>query len=250
MTQQSRKSSTSRPKLVVENLDPTAEQSEQQPVTETTTPQPELFADAVQETSQIVDDEAVLDEYERLAADALLDDDDGDEPGAKDEIAAPIIEKNLPRFANFMSNPVTFNLWGVSDRQGMDELLYVTTKSFAPNFEDDVDLRRVRFFETVTTDGVGRLVWCFVPEKGTRKPNSWMTSKLAALEHSQKQWTTMRSRKKLQQYTYRPSNKDYGVPKFSGRTPAQWIAELHKAGMLVTDKNHRYYKKATDTTEE
>jgi hypothetical protein len=131
----------------------------------------------------------------------------------------------------------------------MDELLFVATKSFAPNFEDDVDLRRVRFFETVTTDGVIRLVWCFEPEKGTRKPNTWLTSKLEALQQSQKQWTTMRSRKKLQQYTYRPSRKQevYGEPKFSGRTPAQWIAELRKLGMLVENRDHPYYKKATDS---
>jgi hypothetical protein len=78
-----------------------------------------------------------------------------------------------------------------------------------------------------------------------------MTSKLAALEHSQKQWTTMRSRKKLQQYTYRPSRKqkEYGEPRFSGRTPAQWVAELRKQGMMVEDKNHPYYKKATDSEE-
>jgi len=193
-------------------------------------------------------DESVLDEFERLAADTILDDDDGDEPGAKDEIAAPLVEKNLPRFANFMSSPVTFALWGVTDRQGMDDLIVVTTKSFAPNFDEDVDLRRVRFFETVTApDGVTRLVWCFEPEKGSRKPNSWITSKMAALEHSQKQWTTMRSRKKLQQYTYRPSRKNYGEPKFSGRTPVQWVAELRKLGMLVESKDHPYYKKASDT---
>jgi hypothetical protein len=193
-------------------------------------------------------DETVLDEFERLAADTILEDDDGDEPGAKDEIAEPLIEKNLPKFANFMSSPTTFTLWGATDREGMDELLIIATKSFAPKFEDDVDLRRVRFFETVTTDGVVRLVWCFVPEKGGRKPNSWLTSKLAALEHSQKQWTTMRSRRKLQQYTYRPSRRqDYSGPKFSGRTPAEWVAELRKMGMLAEDERHPYFKKATDT---
>jgi hypothetical protein len=194
-------------------------------------------------------DQALLDEYERLAADTLLDDDDGDEPSSKAEISAPLIEKNLPKFANFRANSATINLWGASDRQGLEELIYVTTKSFAPNFEDDVDLRRVRFFETVTSDRVVRLVWCFVPEQGTRKPNSWMASKLAALEHAQTVWTTMRSRKKLQQYTYRPASKDYGKPVFSGRTPIEWVMELRKSGMLVEDKTHPYYKKATDTEE-
>ena len=204
--------------------------------------------DGTDDVEQQHNDEAVLDEYERLAANTILDDDDGEEPGAKDEIAAPLIEKNLPKFANFMSSSVTFALWGVTDRQGMDDLLVVVTKSFAPEFEDDVDLRRVRFFETVTTDGVVRLVWCFEPEKGGRKPNGWLASKLAALEHSQKQWTTMRSRKKLQQYTYRPSRRqDYGEPKFSGRTPVQWVTELRKMGMLAENKDHPYFKKATDT---
>ena len=108
----------------------------------------------------------------------------------------------------------------------------------------------MRFFETVTTDGVVRLVWCFLPEKGGRQPNEWITSKLAALEHAQKLWTTMRSRTKLQQFTYRPSRKqeeEHGVPKFSGRTPQQWIAELHKLGMLVVGKDHAFYRKATDS---
>lgn len=194
-------------------------------------------------------DEAVLDEFEQLAADTILDDDDGDEPGAKDEITTPLVEKNLPRFANFRSNPRTFDLWGTTDRQGMDDLLFITTKQFAPNFEEDVELRRVRFFETVTTDGVSRLIYCFVPEKTGRKPNTWLTSKLAALEHGKTRWTTMRSRKKLQQYTYRPSSKDYGEPKFSGLSPGQHVANLRKLGLVVDSKDHPFYKKATDTEE-
>jgi hypothetical protein len=131
----------------------------------------------------------------------------------------------------------------------MDDLLYVTTKSFALYFEEDVELRRVRFFETVTTDGVIRLVWCFVPEKGGRSPNNWLTSKLAALEHAQSQWTTMRSRMKLGQYTYRPAakQKEHGEPKFSGRTKTQWVAELKKLGLLVDSKGHEFYRKATDS---
>jgi hypothetical protein len=195
------------------------------------------------------DDAAVLDEFEQLAADTILDDDDGDEPGAKDEISTPLVVKNLPRFANFRSNKKTFDLWGTTDRQGIDDLVYLTTKSFAPNFEDDVDLRRIRFFETVTTDGVVRLVYCFLPEKIGRMPNTWTVSKLAALEMSQSQWTTMRSRKKLQQYTYRPSSKDYGEPKFSGLTPAQHVANLRKLGLLVDNKDHPFYRKATDREE-
>jgi len=193
-------------------------------------------------------DEARLDEFEQLARDTILDDQDGDEPGAEEEINSPLVEKNLPRFAHFRSNPVTFELWGAIDRQGMDELVFVTTKKFAPNFEDDVDLRRIRFYETVTApDGVVRLIYAFVPETTGKKPNTWLTSKIAALESSKMQWTTMRSRKKQQQYAYRPSRNDYGEPKFSGRTPGQWIAELQKLGMLVDSEDHPFYKKATDT---
>jgi hypothetical protein len=198
---------------------------------------------------RVHDDDAALDEFEQLAADTILDDDDGDEPGAKDEVSELLVEKKLPRFANFQSNPVTFELWGAADRQGMDDMVYVTTKSFAPHFEDDVDLQRVRFYETVTTDGVIRLIYCFVPEKIGRKPNTAQTSKLAALEASKTQWTTMRWRKKLMQYTYRPSRKDYGAPKFSGLTPPQFVAKLKEQGLLVVSKDHPYYKKATDTEE-
>jgi hypothetical protein len=192
---------------------------------------------------------AALDAFEVLAADAILDDDEGDVPGDKDEISRPLVVKKLPRFAVFRASQTTFDLWGTSDQQGMDDLLYVTTKSFAPNFEEDVELRRVRFFETVTTDGVVRLVYCFVPEKTGRKPNGWLTSKLAAMEHAQLKWTTMRSRQKLQQYTFRPSakQKEYGEPTFSGRTPQQWVAELKKQGLLVDSKDHEFYRKATDS---
>jgi hypothetical protein len=194
-------------------------------------------------------DEEVLDEYERLAKDTILDDLDGQEPGADEEITTPIVAKSLPRFSNFRSNPATFELWGTTDRQGMDELVFVTTKSFAPNFEDDVELRRVRFYETVTPDGIVRLVYSFVPENGERSPNTWTTSKIAALDMSKTRWMTMRSRKKLQQYTYRPARKDYDEPRFSGRTPGQWIAELKKAGLLVDSKDHPFYRKASDTEE-
>jgi hypothetical protein len=130
----------------------------------------------------------------------------------------------------------------------MDDLLYVTTRSFAPHFEEDVELRRFRFFETETTDGVVRLVWCAVPDMSGRQPNAWITTKLAALEDGQKMWTTMRSRTKLGQYTFRPAAKqEREEPKFSGRTPQQWIAELKKLGMLVDDKTHDFYRKATDS---
>jgi hypothetical protein len=190
-----------------------------------------------------------LDDYERLADDALLDDDEGDSPGDSDENERALVVKKLPRFAIFRASKRTFDLWGTSDQQGMDELLYATTRSFAPRFEEDVELRRVRFFETVTTDGVVRLIWCMVPEKTKREPNTWQTTKLAALEHAQKQWTTMRSRQKLQQYTFRASTKqaEHGEPKFSGRSPQQWVLELKKLGVLVDSTEHEFYRKATDS---
>jgi hypothetical protein len=134
-----------------------------------TEPGPELADDR--------NDESRLDEFEKLAKEAILDDQDGDEPGADEEISTPLVEKNLPRFAHFRSNPVTFELWGAIDRQEMDELVFVTTKKFASNFEDDVDLRRIRFYETVTPDGVVRLIYAFVPETTGKKPNTWLTSK-------------------------------------------------------------------------
>jgi hypothetical protein len=194
-------------------------------------------------------DQVALDEFERLAQDAILEDDDGDEPGADAETSIPLVVKKLPRFANFRASETTFDLWGTTEQQGMDDVLYITTKSFAPQFEDDVELKRVRFFETVTSDGVVRLVWCFVPEKGRRDPNLWQKSKLDALEHAQTCWTTMRTRTKLGQHTFRKSAKDYGAPRFSGLTPAQHLMNLKKRGLLVVDKDHPFYRKATDTAE-
>jgi hypothetical protein len=194
------------------------------------------------------EDHRILDEAEQLAAAAILDDDDGDAPGDRDEVTRALVVKKLPRFAIFRASKKTFDLWGTVDQQGMDELIFVTTKNFAPNFEEDVELKRVRFFETVTTDGVVRLVWCMVPEKRGRQPNSWQTSKLAALENGQEVWTTMRSRQALAQYTFRPARKqDYPPPKFSGRTPGQWILELKRQGFYVDNKDHDFFKKATDS---
>jgi hypothetical protein len=193
------------------------------------------------------EEQAVLDAAEELASDAILDEDDGDDPGARDEVVQGLIVKKLPPFVSFRASPDTFDLFGTVLSQGMDELLFVTTRSFAPNFEEDVELRRYRFFETVTSDGVARLVWCAVPGKNEKKPNAWVTTKLEALEHAKSKWTTMRSRQKLQQYTYRPSRQQHGEPKFSGRSRAEWILELKKQGMLVVSKDHDFYKKATDS---
>ena len=195
------------------------------------------------------EDHAVLDEAERLAADTLLDDDEGDTPGESSEISKALVVKKLPKFANFRARKV-FELWGTTDQHGMEESVVAVTKSFAPHFEDDVELRRIGFYETVTTDGVVRLVWCPLPGRAERNPSNWITSKAAAMDHATDQWTTMRSRQKLGQWTYRPSakqDKTYGKPKFSNRTPAQWLLELKKLGLLVEDATHPFYKKATDS---
>jgi hypothetical protein len=200
-------------------------------------------------TPDLAEDEKVLDEFEALEAACILDDDDRDEPGESEEISTPQICKNLPKFCHFRSSLMTFDLWGTTDRSGMEEMVYATTKEFAPNFEDDIELRRFRFFETETSDGVVRLVYCQVPDKKGRRPNLWHVSKLAALELSQTCWTTMRTRMKLGQHTYRPSRKDYGTPKFSGRTKGQWLAELKKQDILVIDKKHDFFRKATDADE-
>jgi hypothetical protein len=226
------------------------------PTSKKTTPSSSLIpfpsTETGTEANQSLDnDEAVLDEFEQLERDCILDESDGDDPGEADEKKILPVDKLPPRFSNFRSNPATvLELWGTSDQQGMDTLVYVTTRTFAPSFDDDVDLRRVRFYETVTAgDNVVRLVYCFVPEAGSRKPNLWITSKKAALDQSLTQWTTVRSRKKLQQYTYRVSrkDKDYGEPTFSGLTKGQLLAELKQQGILILDKKHPFFLLATDT---
>ena len=162
-------------------------------------------------------DEAVLDEFERLERDNILDDDEGDEPGAKEESQIPVVAK-LPRFARFRVNPDTvFDMWATTDESGMDRTIIAVTKEFAPMLEEEEDLRRVRFYETVTSDDVVRLVYSFVPNKDEKNPNSWLVSKQRAMEQGFTAWTTMRSRKKLQQYVFRKAAKDYGEPQFSGQ---------------------------------
>ena len=60
-------------------------------------------------------------------------------------------------------------------------------------------------------------------------------------------WVTMRSVKKLGQYTFRRANKDYGPPQFSGMTRGELIAHaLRKPGLLVEDASHPFYRKAAD----
>jgi hypothetical protein len=215
---------------------------------------PETAAPQSEKTvsDEVSSDKAVLDEFEQLEKECIIEDADGPEPGAGEEVKILPIEKLPPAFSNFRSNPKTlFDLWGTSVQEAMDTLVYVTTKGFAPNFEEDVELRRVRFYETVTAkDNVVRLVYCFLPEEGRRKPNSWIASKKNALDHSLTQWTTMRTRPKLQQYTHRPSRKDYGEPRFSGLTKGQLLAELKQQGLLILDKKHPFFTLVTDTEDD
>jgi hypothetical protein len=194
------------------------------------------------------EDQAALDEAERLIAACVLAPEDGDDPGAKAEITRPMVEKNLPQFAIFRTKPL-FDLWGVPAREGMKEIVYVTTKDFAPNFDEDVDLRRVRFYEAVTAppDNVSLLTWAFIPETDGRGSNDWTATRFDAMEQAIERWTTMRSRKKLSRYVYRPARKDHGEPRFSGLTPGQHLLNLKKMGWMVESTDHHYFKKVTDT---
>jgi hypothetical protein len=192
-------------------------------------------------------DHEALNEAERLFAESVLTGADGDEPGEADEIRSPIVDKNLPQFSVFRTQPL-FELWATVSREGMSDNIQATTKTFAPQFENDVNLRRCRFYETVTaSDNVVRVVWAFVPENDEYNRNLWITSKIAALEHARDKWTTMRSLKKLQQYTFRASTRDFGEPRFSGLTKEQHLKNLKDLGILVTDRNHPFYKRVTDT---
>jgi hypothetical protein len=193
------------------------------------------------------EDREALDEAERLLAVTVLTDDDGDEPGERDEVKTPIITKKLPQFAIFQARRV-FDLWAASSRDGMDDTIVVTTKTFAPNFENDLELRRCRIYETVTAnDNVVRLTWAFIPEARDKTGNTWTISRFNAFEHAIGVWTTMRSRKKLSQYTFRPAAKDHGPPRFSDLTPAQHLQNLKEMGLLVDSRDHPFFKKATDT---
>src|SRR5262249_4008434 len=114
--------------------------------------------------------------------------------------------------------------------------------------EEEVDggLRTVRFFQTVTEDGVERLIWCFVPDEDG-SPNTWLTSKLAAMEAAMTQWVTMRTNKKRAQYMWRPAKKDWGEPEWSGKTRGELIDQgLRQPGLLVEDTSHPFYRKAAD----
>jgi hypothetical protein len=195
-------------------------------------------------------DEAALDEIEALERACILDDDDGDEPGETEEKSIIPIVNKPPKFARFRSNPSTmFDLWGTTDEKGLDKIVVAASKDFAAVLEEEIELRRVRFFETVTEDGIVRLIYAFLPDKDGSS-NTWLTSKLAALEASCTQWVTMRSVKKLQQYTWRPAKKDYGEPKFSGKRRGELLGELRQQGLLAENTDHPFYRKAADLDDE
>ena len=197
-------------------------------------------------------DETILDEFEALERATTLDGDEDDEPGAKEEIAVIPVVAKLPKFARFRANPETmFDMWATTDEAGMDRTVIVVTKEFAPVLEEEVELRKVRFYETVTADGVVRLVYNFLPEKDAKTPNTWLTSKAAALDLSLSVWVTMRSVKKLAQYTFRRANKDYGPPQFSGLSRGELIHRaLRQPGLLVENETHPFYRKAADLDDE
>jgi hypothetical protein len=197
-------------------------------------------------------DEAILDEFEALERATTLDGDEDDEPGAKEEVALIPVVGKLPKFARFRVNPDTiFDMWGVTDEAGMDRTVIVVTKEFAPVLEEEVELRKVRFYETVTADGVVRLVYNFLPENDEKTPNSWLASKAAVMERAKTTWVTMRSVKRLGQYTFRPASKDYDPPQFSGMSRGELIHHaLRKAGLLVEDESHGFYRKAADLDDE
>jgi hypothetical protein len=192
--------------------------------------------------------EAVLDDFEALERATTLDGDEADEPGAKEEIGVIPVVSKLPKFVRFRVNPdTTFDMWATTDEAGMDRTVIVVTKEFAPVLEEEIELRKVRFYETVTADGVVRLVYNFLPDKDEKNPNTWLVSKAASMELAMTGWVTMRSVKKLAQYTFRRASKDYGPPQFSGMTKGELIAHaLRKPGLLVEDANHPFYRKAAD----
>jgi hypothetical protein len=129
----------------------------------------------------------------------------------------------------------------------MEDTIYVTTRAFAPAFENDVELRCVRFYEAVTNENIVLTVWAFIPEAGERSGNLWVSSKFAGFEHAIDVWTTMRSRRKLQQYTYRPAAKDHGTPRFSRLSPADHMKNLKQLGLLIESRDHPFFKKTTDS---
>src|SRR3954470_19678869 len=162
------------------------------------------------------DDQRLLDEFERLERDNILDDDDVELAGKEETTVIPVVAK-MPKFTPFRVNPnTTFDMWGTTDESGLEKIVVPVSKEFAPVLEEEVELRKVRFYETVTPDGMVRLVYCFLPDKDEKVPNTWLASKQACFEKATTCWVTMRSKRQAQQYVFRASSRDLGTPQFSG----------------------------------
>jgi len=195
------------------------------------------------------EDRAALDEYERLERDNILDDEDVDPDSDTDEPGVIEIVDKPPKWTPFRVNRATvFDLWGVTNQVGMDKTIVAVTKEFAPEIEAlDIDLRRVRFWEVATPDGVVRLIYGYLPEKGARSPNPWLISKREAMEHACGHWTILSSRKRLGKYAFRKSKKPLPAPQFSGYTRGGLIEfGLRKNGLLVEDNTHPFYRKVAE----
>ena len=96
-----------------------------------------------------------------------------------------------------------------------------------------------------------RLLYNFLPDKDAKSPNLWLTTKADAMEMAKDAWVTMRSVKKLGQYTFRRTARDHGQPQFSGLSRGELIHRaLRKPGLLVEDESHPFYRKAADLEDE
>src|SRR5215469_12254110 len=108
--------------------------------------------EAVSATQTAQSDAEKLDEFERLARDTILEDEE--EVQGKDEKSAIDVTDKMPKYTPFRANPdATFDLWGLQDESGLRKTVLAVTKEFAPTMEEEAELRRVRFYETVTEDG-------------------------------------------------------------------------------------------------
>ena len=138
-------------------------------------------------------------------------------------------------------------MWGTTDENGMEKVVVPVSKEFAPVLEEEVELRRVRFYETATPDGVVRLAYCFMPDKDEKTPNTWLASKQACFEKAKSCWVSMRSNRQVQQYVFRANTRDLGSPQFSGMGRGELIdSALRKPGLLAEDDSHPFYRKAAD----
>jgi hypothetical protein len=200
----------------------------------------------VEEIPPSAADAAALDEFAHLERE-ILDDDDGDEPAGQEEAGIIPVATKLPKFVPFRVNPATwFDLWATTDTSGSDKTILAVSREFAPQLEEeDEGLRRCRFYESVTEDGVVRLIASYLPDADSLKPNTWLASKKAGLELAMTCWVTMRTRRREERYAFRRVTHDLGEPHFSGYSRGQLIEfALRRPGLFVEDASHRYYKKA------